>query len=70
VTPRDPNALVVPPAPIVAGAIIGMQLGMRVSFLFYVIPAVVGALAAFLFVRKETRGKSLDQLAQETSLSS
>jgi len=33
------------------------------------IPAVVGALAAFLFVRKETRGKSLDQLAQETSLS-
>jgi hypothetical protein len=48
----------------------GMQLGMRVSFLFYLIPAVVGALAAFLFVKKETKGKSLDQLAQETTFSS
>jgi AAHS family 4-hydroxybenzoate transporter-like MFS transporter len=54
-------------APIVSGAIMGMQLGMRMSFLFYVIPAVVGALAAFLFVKKETKGKSLDQLAQETT---
>jgi benzoate transport len=55
-------------APIVAGAIIGMQLGLKMSFLFYVIPSAVGALAAFLFVRKETRGKSLDQLAQEITL--
>jgi AAHS family 4-hydroxybenzoate transporter-like MFS transporter len=54
-------------APIVAGAIMGMQLGLKVSFLFYVIPAVIGALAAFLFVRKETKGKSLDQLAQEAT---
>jgi MFS transporter, AAHS family, 4-hydroxybenzoate transporter len=52
-------------APIVAGAIIGMQLGLKISFLFYIIPAVIGALAAFLFVKKETKGKSLDQLAQE-----
>jgi benzoate transport len=54
-------------APIVAGAIIGMQLGLKISLLFYIIPAVIGALAAFLFVKKETKGKSLDQLAQETT---
>jgi MFS family permease len=54
-------------APIVAGAIIGMQLGLKISFLFYIIPAVIGALAAFLFIKKETKGKSLDQLAQETT---
>ena len=54
-------------APIVAGAIMGMKLGLQMSFLFYVIPAVVGALAAFLFVKKETKGKSLDQLGQETA---
>jgi AAHS family 4-hydroxybenzoate transporter-like MFS transporter len=52
-------------APIVAGVVMGMQLELRMSFLFYVIPAVIGALAAFLFVKKETKGKSLDQLAQE-----
>ncbi len=38
------------PASIVAGAIIGMRLGLQISFLFYVIPAVAGALMAFLFV--------------------
>ena len=54
-------------APIVSGVIMGMQLGLKMLFLFYVIPAVVGALAAFLFVKKETRGKSLDQLARETT---
>ena len=55
-------------APIVSGAIIGMNLGLRISFLFYVIPAVAGALAAVLFVKIETKGKSLDQLAQETTI--
>jgi AAHS family 4-hydroxybenzoate transporter-like MFS transporter len=55
-------------APIVSGILIGMQLGLRVSFLFYVIPAGIGALAAFLFVKKETKGKSLDELAQETTV--
>jgi AAHS family 4-hydroxybenzoate transporter-like MFS transporter len=53
-------------APIVSGAIIGMNLGLRISFLFYVIPAAVGALAAFLFIKIETMGKLLDQPAQET----
>lgn len=52
-------------APIVSGAVMGMQLGMKISFLFYLVPAIVGALAAFLFVKKETKGKSLDELAQE-----
>lgn len=55
-------------APIVAGAIIGLGLGFSMSFLFYVIPLAVGGVAAFLFIKKETRGKSLDQLAQEKAL--
>jgi MFS transporter, AAHS family, 4-hydroxybenzoate transporter len=52
-------------APIVAGIIIGMNLGYSMSFLFYVVPSLVGAIAAFLFVKRETKGKSLDQLAAE-----
>ncbi len=52
-------------APIVSGAMMGMQLESKMSLLFYVIPAIIGALAAFLFVKKETKGKSLDQLSQE-----
>ena len=54
-------------APIVSGVIMGMQLELKMSFLFYVIPALIGALAALLFVKKETKGKSLDELAQETT---
>lgn len=52
-------------APIVAGIVMGMGLGYSMSFLFYIIPLFVGALAAFLFIRNETKGKSLDQLAHE-----
>jgi len=52
-------------APIVAGMIIQMNLGYSMSFMFYVIPALVGAIAAWLFVKRETKGKSLDQLATE-----
>jgi MFS family permease len=55
-------------APIVSGIVMGMGAGLRASFLFYVIPAVIGALAAFLFIRKETKGKSLDELARETAI--
>ena len=55
-------------APIVAGIIMGMQLGMQISFLFYAIPAVVAALAAFMFVKRETEGKSFGQLVQETTI--
>ena len=52
-------------APIVGGMVIGMNLGYSMSFLFYIIPALIGAVAAFLFVKRETKGKSLDQLAEE-----
>jgi AAHS family 4-hydroxybenzoate transporter-like MFS transporter len=54
-------------APIVAGMIIQMNLGYSMSFMFYVFPALIGALAAWIFVKKETKGKSLDQLATEES---
>jgi MFS family permease len=52
-------------APIVAGIVIGMGLGYSMSFMFYVIPALIGAVAAWIFIKKETKGKSLDQLAEE-----
>jgi len=44
---------------------IQMNLGYSMSFLFYIIPALCGILAAIVFVKNETRGKSLDQLAEE-----
>ena len=40
---------------------------VQTGSLFYAVPAIVGALAAFLFVRKETKSKSLDELAQEAT---
>jgi len=58
----------VPPAPIVTVGIMCMQLGLQVSLLFYVIPAVAGVQAAIMLVRKETKGTSLEQSAQETAL--
>lgn len=51
-------------APIVAGIVIGMGKGYAVSFMFYAIPAVLGILAAVFLVKKETKGKSLDELAE------
>lgn len=51
-------------APIVAGMIIGLGKGYAVSFMFYAIPAVIGLLAAVFLVKKETKGKSLDELAE------
>jgi len=51
-------------APIVAGGIMALHLGPQMSFLFYIIPAVIGGLAAAVFIKKETKGKSLDQLAK------
>ena len=52
-------------APIIAGMIIQMNLGFSMSFLFYIIPLFVGMIAAIVFVRNETKGKSLDQIAVE-----
>jgi MFS family permease len=34
-------------------------------FLFYLIPCLIGAAAGIIFIKKETKGKSLDQLANE-----
>ncbi len=51
-------------SPIFAGAVMGLGLGYSMSFLFYIIPTALALLAVILFVR-ETKGKSLDQLAQE-----
>jgi benzoate transport len=53
-------------APIIAGFIMALNLGPQMSFLFYIIPAVVGGLAAIIFIKRETKGKSLDLLAQES----
>jgi len=50
--------------PIVAGIIIGMGKGYALSFYFYVIPAMIGLLAAVYLVKTETKGKSLDELAE------
>jgi AAHS family 4-hydroxybenzoate transporter-like MFS transporter len=55
-------------APIVAGIIIGLGLGYSMSFLFYMIPCLIGAIGAIFFVKRETKGKSLDQLAEERSI--
>jgi MFS transporter, AAHS family, 4-hydroxybenzoate transporter len=50
-------------APVIAGIIIGLNLGYSMSFLFYLIPALIGGVGAFFLIKKETKGKSLDQLA-------
>lgn len=55
-------------APIVAGMIIQMKLGFSSSFLFYTISLFIGLLAAYFLVRNETKGKSLDQIAQENAM--
>ncbi|CQR70910.1 4-hydroxybenzoate transporter PcaK [Sporomusa ovata DSM 2662] len=54
-------------APMVAGLIMAMNLGPQMSFLFYIIPAIIGGLAAYFFVKKETKGKSIDQLAEKNT---
>jgi MFS family permease len=51
-------------APVIAGIIINLGLGYQFSFLFFIIPAVIGVLGVIFFIKKETKGKSLDQLAE------
>lgn len=55
-------------APIVAGMIIGLNLGYSSAFLFYVVPLIFGLLAAFLLIKNETKGKSIDQIQEENVL--
>ena len=56
--------------PLLQGAILRMQLGPQRLLLSYVIPAVAGAPAAFVFIRKEIKGISLEPLARETNMRS
>jgi AAHS family 4-hydroxybenzoate transporter-like MFS transporter len=53
-------------APIVGGLIISPELGNYSNLGFFAIPAVIGALGVIFFIRKETKGKSIDQLADDT----
>ncbi|HEY3425523.1 MAG TPA: MFS transporter [Negativicutes bacterium] len=52
-------------SPVVTGLVLAMGLGIAMSFLLFIIFALLGAVATIVFVRKETKGKSLDQLATE-----
>lgn len=52
-------------SPIVMGVILGIGFTYSQSFLFYVIPGVIGLLATLIFVKRETKGKSLEQLQEE-----
>ncbi|WP_286944959.1 MFS transporter [Acetobacterium sp. UBA5834] len=54
-------------APIITGMIIGMGQGYTISFLFYVVLPVIGLLAAMFLIQQETKGKSLDELAEMKS---
>jgi MFS family permease len=58
-------------APVIAGMIMNLYTdksnmnGVYSSaFLFFIIPAVIGVLGVIFFIKKETKGKTLDQLAE------
>ena len=58
-------------APILAGVIMNlyqdksnMNNVYSSAFLFFIIPAVIGVLSVLIFIRKETKGITLDQLAE------
>ncbi|MDR0852268.1 MAG: MFS transporter [Clostridiales Family XIII bacterium] len=58
-------------APVVAGILHARGSGDSSSiFLFFMIPPVIGAIAGFIFIKRETKGKSLDQLASEDATDS
>lgn len=57
-------------APVIAGVIMGMypdktnmNLIYSKAFLFFIIPAVIGVLGVIIFIKKETKGITLDQVA-------
>lgn len=57
-------------APVIAGVIMNLypdKSNMNVvyssAFLFFIIPAVIGVLGVLIFIKRETKGISLDQLA-------
>lgn len=49
-------------APIVLGALIGLNMGYSNTFMFLLIPIAIGMLAALILVKKETKGKTIDDL--------
>ena len=51
-------------APIIAGLIISLGVGYSISFMFFIVPAIIGVLGVVFFIKRETRGISLDQLAE------
>lgn len=51
-------------SPIVIGIIMGLGMGYTNSFLFYLIPVGIGILATVFLVKRETKGKSLESLAE------
>ncbi len=52
-------------APIIAGFAIGYFTGYSKAFLIYIIPIVFVILAATFLLERETKGKTLEQLAEE-----
>ena len=52
-------------APIVLGALLGLNLGYSNTFMFLTIPIAIGMLAAGLLIKKETKGKTIDDLCKE-----
>ncbi|MDR1322014.1 MAG: MFS transporter [Gracilibacteraceae bacterium] len=55
-------------APLVAGVVIGAGASFSTAILIFTVPSVIGIGAAFITVRTDTRGKSMDQLAAEKEL--
>jgi MFS family permease len=51
-------------APLVAGQLIDTKAGDFGLLVLFAIPALIGAFAVAFFIRRETKGKSLDQLAE------
>lgn len=52
-------------APIILGALISLNLGYSTTFMFLLIPIIIGMLAAIILVQKETKGKTIDELNKE-----
>lgn len=54
-------------APVIGGLLIRPEAGDYRLLALFAIPALIGALSVILFIRTETKGKSLDQLAGQDS---
>jgi len=52
-------------APIVLGLLLSLNLGYANTFMFLLIPIAIGMIAAIILVKKETQGKTIDDLCVE-----